>query len=114
MEAARPVSHSDVVKAFKDRGYDRATLFRNLKDLTEAGLLIRKDYGDHIWKFESPGVEASSDEGHHHPHFICVACHDTLCLEELDLPKSPSEVYASKIGSIQDVVVRGVCSNCDE
>ena len=47
-----PVTHADIADALSPQGWDRATIYRNLTDLTEAGLLRRTDMGDHVWRFE--------------------------------------------------------------
>jgi Fur family ferric uptake transcriptional regulator len=36
-------------------GYDKATIYRNLVELTEAGLVSRMELGDHVWRFEIKG-----------------------------------------------------------
>ena len=50
--ATTPLSHADLVDALADQGLDRVTLYRNLNDLAEAGLVARTDLGDHTWRFE--------------------------------------------------------------
>ena len=35
-----------------EKGIDKATAFRNLNDMTDAGLLRRTELGDHVWRFE--------------------------------------------------------------
>ena len=49
--ASGPVSHADLATELAPEGWDRATVYRNLIDLTEAGLLKRTDHGDHTWRF---------------------------------------------------------------
>ncbi len=46
-----PVSHADLATELAPEGWDRATVYRNLIDLTEAGILKRTDHGDHTWRF---------------------------------------------------------------
>src|SRR5678815_74677 len=48
-----PMSHGDVADRLATQEWDRATIYRNLTDLAEAGLLRRTDVGDHIWRFEA-------------------------------------------------------------
>ena len=50
--ATAPLSHADLVDSLGSQGYDRVTIYRNLTDLTEAGLVVRADLGDHVWRFE--------------------------------------------------------------
>src|SRR6476620_851300 len=65
-----PMSHGDVADRLASQAWDRATIYRNLTDLAEAGLVRRSDVGDHVWRFEAV------TEGHEtaHPHFVCTAC----------------------------------------
>src|SRR5262249_51074671 len=51
-QARTPVTHADIVNDLAPEGFDRATIYRNLIDLTEAGLASRTDLGDHVWRFE--------------------------------------------------------------
>lgn len=45
-------THAEVVEAMGPGDWDRATVFRNLSDLTRVKLLRRLDVGDHLWRFE--------------------------------------------------------------
>jgi Fur family transcriptional regulator, ferric uptake regulator len=73
VEAGGPVTHAEVCERISDAGLDRATVWRNLSDLTEAGLLRRTDLGDHLWRFElAQAAEHPVDTVH--PHFVCTAC----------------------------------------
>ena len=49
--ASAAVSHADIATELGPEGWDRATVYRNLIDLTDAGLLKRVDRGDHTWRF---------------------------------------------------------------
>src|SRR5688572_21434610 len=49
--AAGPTSHAEIVQELSPLGFDRATLYRNLVDLVDAGLVSRTDLGDHLWRF---------------------------------------------------------------
>lgn len=50
--ATAPLSHGDIYQELAVRGFDRATIYRNLINLADAGLVSRTDLGDHIWRFE--------------------------------------------------------------
>lgn len=63
--------------------HDRATVYRNLVALADAGLLRRFDAGDHAWRFEPI-------RDRDHPHFVCGGCGDVRCLPELELPLPPA------------------------
>src|SRR5690606_18211927 len=83
----RPVSHSDLAELLQDEGFDRTTIYRNLTDLTEAGLARRTDLGDHIWRFELlRGGHGHHDD--HHVHFTCTDCGTVECLPDDAVPLS--------------------------
>ncbi|MCL2177998.1 MAG: transcriptional repressor [Proteobacteria bacterium] len=121
-----PVSHAELVVALEGCEFDRATLYRNLMDLTEAGLLERIDLGDHIWRFELRALEREAPRqkgkrrqkasgGNSHPHFACVDCGQVSCLPEVTfkakaafkVPKALSEQRVS-------VQIRGQCDDCSQ
>lgn len=95
--ADKPMSHGELADQLQTADFDRATVFRNLTDMTEAGLLTRIDLGDHIWRFEFKAK---------HPHFVCTNCGDVACLSESDIQVS------SKIASISEVLLKGQCGEC--
>ncbi len=103
-----PTSHPEVNDALSADGWDRATLYRNLTDLTDAGLLRRVDVGDHVWRFER--IDAGDHPGPH-PHFLCTECGEVSCLpampiEARGLPKSVAA------GQVQ-IQLRGLCDDCN-
>src|SRR5215831_14410873 len=75
-----PMSHGDVADRLSSASWDRATIYRNLTDLAEAGLVRRKDLGDHIWRFEA----VDNERDHEHPHFVCAECGIVECLPEIE------------------------------
>jgi Fur family ferric uptake transcriptional regulator len=110
-KSSRPQSHAEVFDKLSDHAWDQATIYRNLTDLTEAGLLTRASFGDRIWRFKI------ADEPNHdpfaHPHFICVACGDVTCLPEvtMNLGNTDDEIGRLETGEIE-VQLRGRCNNC--
>lgn len=103
-ESAAPVSHADLARELVPLGFDRATVYRNLNDLVDAGLASRVELGGHVWRFESRSAEPG------HPHFLCKDCGDVVCLATVDI-QIPTRGNA-QIGDIEDVVLRGRCSSC--
>lgn len=102
-----PTSHPEVNDELGTEGFDRATLYRNLTDLTDAGLLRRVDLGDHVWRFEL--VDAQHDE-EAHPHFLCTNCGEVSCLPDLELPRRglPRSVAEGQV----EIQFRGLCDDC--
>lgn len=77
-----PMSHGDVADRLATQEWDRATIYRNLTDLAEAGLVRRTDVGDHVWRFEAVNGD---HEASAHPHFVCTECGTVECLPEIEL-----------------------------
>jgi len=108
--ASSPLTHGEMVARVADVGVDRATVYRNLMDLTDAGLLVRLDLGDHTWRFE---VHHEHTRGGAHVHFVCVDCGDVSCLEDVDVslragPQTPRSVADRRV----EVQLRGRCDEC--
>lgn len=106
-EAAAPLTHSDVVARLEGKGFDPATVYRNLMDLTEAGLLARTDLGDHAWRFELEGLHTA-----HHPHFICIDCGAISCLEDVAIEVRGKRVPRAVSNDDIQVQLRGRCDIC--
>lgn len=122
-----PSTHAEIHEALAGRGFDRATIYRNLSDLQEHRLVSRVDVGDQAARYE-----LSSAHGHDpgHPHFRCDACGDVLCVEGVKVvlpkPTRPAGKPATRqvggqraaktvprgIGSVTDIVLRGLCTRC--
>lgn len=106
--AKSPLSHAEVAEELVPLGFDKATIFRNLTDLVDAGLVARTELGDHVWRFELRNPE--HPEGHH-PHFVCVDCGMVTCLHDVDMPKTMQKSW-SKIGRVTEVLLKGHCNTC--
>ncbi len=110
-KAQSPTTHADVAEHLAAAGFDRATIYRNLIDLTDAGFVRRTDVGDHVWRFELVSDELGGDEPH--PHFICSECGTVECL-----PEGAVEVRAVRGAprSLRkqgvEVQLRGRCNDC--
>ncbi|MEO1528240.1 MAG: transcriptional repressor [Planctomycetota bacterium] len=106
--AKSPLTHANVAEHLAESGIDKATAFRNLNDMTDAGLLRRSELGDHVWRFEP-----IRDEHHDasHPHFLCVDCGSVSCLDDVTLTAS-SKRASEKVGEITEILLRGHCNEC--
>jgi Fur family transcriptional regulator, ferric uptake regulator len=110
--ASAPLSHTEIYEALEDRGYDRATIYRNLMDLAESGLVVRSDLGDHVWRFElkRPGAGGHAPA---HPHFVCVDCGGVTCLPDLSVRVMPASGAPKALRTKQvEVQVKGRCDSC--
>jgi len=104
-------THGDVA-ARLEVDFDRATVYRNLMDLTNAGLVHRSDIGDHVWRFEWVGMRGHVAETH--PHFICGSCGTVTCLPEgaVSVHVSRGAPRALKKRRGVTVQLRGLCDAC--
>lgn len=112
LEAAdTPLTHADLSDDLIPRGFDRATIFRNLNDLADAGLVSRLELGDRVWRFEMKH-ERSAGAGEH-PHFVCTDCGGVACLPpvRVALPRRDKGDKV-RIGEVSDVLLRGRCESC--
>ena len=106
-----PLSHGELVEVLADLGFDAATIYRNLTDLTGAGLLNRINLGDNVWRFELR--ERSKATPPEHPHFVCIECGEVTCLSEVRVKLTPAPgSIKSVVNSISDIVIKGQCMQC--
>ncbi|OYP38862.1 Fur family transcriptional regulator [Rhodopirellula sp. MGV] len=108
-EADSPLTHAEVADRLAVDGVDKATAFRNLNDMTEAGLLRRTELGDHVYRFEEIGPGESDAESH--PHFLCTVCGTVSCLDTVKLTAA-SERASQAIGEVTEILLRGRCNSC--
>lgn len=101
-----PASHPELTERLAGPGLDRATIYRNLLSLTEAGLLVKTQLGDNVWRFELP-TEKSAEHGSH-PHFVCNDCGDVACLPESAVALR-GEAVRNQVAEVQ---LRGRCVAC--
>lgn len=109
--AGKPMTHAELADELGRQGFDRATVYRNLADLTEAGLVTRSELGDHVWRFEArrEGLPHTLD----HPHFVCLDCGSVTCLSDVQIDIRPSPgSKRSVIGQLTEVLLKGRCERC--
>lgn len=139
MDNRGPKTHAEVCDALADRGFDKATIYRNLTELTEAAILARVELGDHVWRFELRGKDGAGHHEESHPHFVCTSCGEVSCLDDVTVeitPKTatpgpagedgplthpqlaaggqPQRTRVSEIPRVTEVLLKGRCGNCTE
>jgi len=106
-----PVTHAEVADDLESRGFDKATIYRSLVELAEAGLLARMELGDHVWRYElreSPGAEESQ-----HLHFLCIDCGRIECLTGATVETALAPLIKRvTTGTISEVLLKGHCKQC--
>ena len=133
VDTVGPRTHAEVAAALAKRGFDRATIYRNLTELTEAKLVARVELGDHVWRFEVRRPHGAGGEDH--PHFVCTTCGEVSCLDDVDVAITPKPGAAGRrpagktagkgataagrgqradggIRSVTEVLLKGVCEEC--
>ena len=108
-KANSPATHAEIAADLVPKGIDKATVLRNLTDLVEAGLVTRKELGDHVWRFELR--DESHPVGCEHAHFICIDCGRVTCLHQLEMSASVMKSL-QEVGQVTEILVRGHCDEC--
>lgn len=101
-----PVSHPELAQMLLKHGLDRATVYRSLLSLEEAGLVLKTQLGDNVWRFEL--FQEGSQVHKEHAHFVCTTCGDVSCLPRAAV-KFVGDAMKIKVEEIQ---VRGQCTQC--
>ncbi|HZZ73104.1 MAG TPA: transcriptional repressor [Pirellulales bacterium] len=109
--ASRPLTHAEVADQLNGKNFDRATIYRNLMELTEVGLAARIELGDHVWRFEVKRADHS--EANEHPHFVCVDCGEVSCLPSESVRFTPPPASKANARSrVTEVLIKGHCGEC--
>lgn len=96
-------------RAHAGRRVDRATVYRTLEALQDAGLLAHSHLG------HGPSVYHLADEAGHQ-HLICASCGKTLTIPEGDAGRFTAAILAST-GFVPDMshfALSGLCRHCAE
>ncbi len=110
-QSTSPLSHAEIAATLAPLGFDRATVYRNLVELSEAGLIARVELGDHVWRFESRNGE--HDHFDEHAHFVCTKCGEVSCLVGVEVNISPAPgTKRSTVGEVTEVLLKGRCNRC--
>ena len=106
------LAHADIEKKSAAQ-FDRVTIYRTLQTFVDKGIIHTIPTADNSVLYGLCKNDCIA--GHHHDnhvHFICDTCDTTFCLDHVITP----QVLLPK-GFKQkqtDVVVSGICKNCEE
>lgn len=106
--AGRPVSSLELERALET--VDRSSISRTLALFSAKGFVHSVDDGSGAVKYElcrHCGEEHDSDL---HPHFHCVACGSTYCLDSIPVPAV--DVPAGFEPHSVNYVIKGLCPKC--
>jgi len=110
-QIAAPVTRKTLAAALSPLGFNGASIYRNLKDLTDVAMVVCLDLGDHVRRYEvsSPGATGI------HPHFVCTACSKIFCLTGRDvkvtLMRGARHGHVH-VASVSQLLIRGTCKRC--
>jgi Fur family ferric uptake transcriptional regulator len=99
-----------LVDEMKDAGFrvSRATIYRTLGKLVDAGLLRRLDFG--------PRMYYEHDYGYpQHEHMFCNSCHKVIEFQHPALEAIINEVCQKENFQMEghSFIVRGICAECN-
>ena len=104
------ISLSDLEQNFHKS--DKVTLYRTLKTFEEKKLIHSIDDGTGAVKYALCKETCQCHPEELHVHFYCLKCQHTFCLTDIPIPSINLPVNFS-IENI-NMVVKGVCSNCND
>lgn len=103
------LAKSDIELKLEDM--DRITLYRTLKVFNDKGLIHRAVDGSDKTKYALCDHACSVDHHHdEHPHFYCLKCKETVCLNEVNAPQFKIPVGYT-VTDIQ-IAMKGICRSC--
>ena len=82
----------------------RATIYNNLSDLVQAGLVREVAAEGRAARFDAKGMR--------HHHFICDRCGNVEDIEWYDVPKPASESLGKRVLRESELIFRGLCTKC--
>ncbi|MDA7980296.1 MAG: transcriptional repressor [Pirellulales bacterium] len=101
-----PLSSGEIVEALEPAGFDKSTVYRTLSEFTECKIVFRLDLGDSMRHYELSDVGT-------HAHFKCRQCGEIQCLDDFSFEISPRKHKAVRLGSVNEVLLRGLCEACE-
>src|SRR5437660_8526147 len=82
----------------------RATIYNNLRDLVEAGLVREVAVEGRAARFDAKGMR--------HHHFICDCCGNVEDMEWYDVPRPASGSLGKRVLRECELIFRGFCAKC--
>ncbi|OFX87811.1 MAG: Fur family transcriptional regulator [Bacteroidetes bacterium GWF2_33_16] len=109
-EQDKAISLADLEQKFDNA--DKTTLYRTLKTFEENKLIHSIDDGTGAVKYALCKETCQCHPEDLHVHFLCTKCQQTYCLTDISIPSIALPVNF-KLETI-NMVVKGICSNCDK
>lgn len=110
LAADHPVSLEEAAEGCGAKGGDRATVFRNLRSLTEARI-VRQLRGAGRRELYEVHRKARAGKAHAHAHAVCTRCGVVACVE--NLPPLPAlEPGDGWRFTSSELTIWGCCPEC--
>jgi Fe2+ or Zn2+ uptake regulation protein len=102
-------SHPTAVEIFEavnreDPRSSRATIYNNLRDLVQAGLVREVAVEGRAARFDAKGMQ--------HHHFICDRCGNVEDIDWYKVPKPASASLGKRVLRECELIFRGLCMRC--
>ena len=106
LEQNRHPTATEVFEAVNrvDPRSSRATIYNNLRDLVQAGLVREVAVEGRAKRFDAKGMR--------HHHFICDRCGNVEDIEWYKVPRPPSGSLGKRILRESELIFRGLCTKC--
>jgi Fur family transcriptional regulator, peroxide stress response regulator len=82
----------------------RATIYNNLRDLVQAGLVREVALEGRAARFDAKGMR--------HHHFICDRCGNVEDVEWYDVPRPAARSLGKRVLRECEIIFRGLCARC--
>jgi Fe2+ or Zn2+ uptake regulation protein len=106
MEQAGHPTAAEIFKAVNriDPRSSRATIYNNLRDLVQAGLVREVAMEGRAARFDAKGIP--------HHHFICDRCGNVEDLDWYEVPRPAAASLGKRVLRECELIFRGLCTKC--
>ena len=106
MECSRHPTAAEIYEAVNrmDPRCSRATIYNNLRDLVQAGLVREVAVEGRAAQFDAKGMR--------HHHFVCDRCGNVEDVEWYDVPRPASRTLGKRVLREWELIFRGLCTKC--
>ena len=108
----KPISADTLNTILRQSGIvlDKSTLYRALEKYELAGIIEKITTSERVWLY---CLSSEFIEEKKHPHFTCSSCHQTYCLDDMQLDLNES-LPGGFTTSMENLHLQGICSDCNE
>jgi Fur family peroxide stress response transcriptional regulator len=106
IEQARHPTAAEIFEAVNrvDPRSSRATIYNNLRDLVQAGLVREVAMEGRAARFDATGLR--------HHHFICDRCGNVEDVDWYDVPRPAAGSLGKRVLRECELLFRGLCARC--